>query len=347
MVRAQKSGARALFDSAKKAAPRLLNGWNLDNKAANVKGGGQAQLCPVVRSSDGELGMFRVPKTNGDTARFDAEIDALERLSTYQHPAILELFAAAKSSSPTGPWYVSQRGTPLKEYWSSAKRRHDPAELLTIAVGFVSKLADGLKLCHGLADPVLHRDIKPDNVIVLNGDQPVFIDFGLVFNASTEDRLTYPNQRVANKPFGPDMARGHIEQPTPWLDVWYLGQLLLWMLDVTPIDDKQQHWDRPIHWRHACFDPSLSDDLEVRLRGIAAACANDISGPVTGGDLSAFLGQLFPVEVEVLLTPPSRFASGSGGDCEGGDQQGARCRSDRCGIRDVPTNSRSSLAENH
>jgi len=37
------------------------------------------------------------------------------------------------------------------------------------------KIAEGLAYCH--EQGVVHRDVKPDNILIMNEDQPAILDF--------------------------------------------------------------------------------------------------------------------------------------------------------------------------
>ncbi|NES03267.1 MAG: protein kinase, partial [Okeania sp. SIO2F4] len=67
------------------------------------------------------------------------------------------------------------------------------------AVKFTVKLLDIVEYCH--QRDVVHRDIKPDNIIVRNDSltTPVLIDFGLSFNKEDDTNLTPTGQDVGNR----------------------------------------------------------------------------------------------------------------------------------------------------
>ena len=69
---------------------------------------------------------------------------------------------------------------------------------------------------------------------------PILIDFGLAHDDS-EDRLTPANDAVGNARFSPDIMRRRVAEVLPWLDVFYLAQILIWMLDEEP---PKAHWRR-------------------------------------------------------------------------------------------------------
>lgn len=81
------------------------------------------------------------------------------------------------------------------------------------AIGIVIKLLDAVEWLHGLDWPILHRDIKPKNIIMNSKGDPVLIDFGLAYtnypdsnqNSSVMsdadedlDTLTEHNESVGN-----------------------------------------------------------------------------------------------------------------------------------------------------
>ena len=119
----------------------------------------------------------------------------------------------------------------------------------------VRQLGSALGACH--AQRVVHRDVKPTNLVMKRGEKqpwPILIDFGLAYEPDLP-RLTDSREAVGYRRFSPDPARSRMEGVPAWLDVFALALLVIWMLDEQASDSGS--WLRPLHWRYAKYDRRL------------------------------------------------------------------------------------------
>src|SRR5688572_312404 len=104
-----------------------------------------------------------------DRRRFLREARAAGRMSS--HPHVVDLFDAGVTHDGH-PYLIMElcRGS----YYERMKRQPlTPAEARDVGV----KIADALAGAHALG--VLHRDVKPANLLVTNFGEPALADFGL------------------------------------------------------------------------------------------------------------------------------------------------------------------------
>jgi len=104
--------------------------------------------------------------------RFRQESQALARL---QHPGIAQIYESGTADSGFGPqpYFAMEliRGLPLDEY--AAAHRLDVRQKVTM----IAKICDAVHHAHQRG--LIHRDLKPGNILVDEMDQPKILDFGV------------------------------------------------------------------------------------------------------------------------------------------------------------------------
>jgi WD40 repeat protein len=137
------------------------------------------------------------------------------------HPHIVPVFDAGLAD---GQHYLAAafiEGRPLAEMLAQPLDARRAAAL-------VRDLAEALAYAH--SQGVVHRDVKPDNILVEPGDVAYLMDFGLAFHEAA-DKLTHDGDVLGTPAYiAPEQARGRLDDPLPAADQYSLGVVLYEML---------------------------------------------------------------------------------------------------------------------
>jgi serine/threonine protein kinase len=188
-------------------------GWKL--QALLGRGGmGEVWKSINIRQTQGALKLM-LPSLSNDftfTQRFRGEIDALMKV---KHSNIIEILDWGRDHR-SGSWYFVTRyiqGQSLTSRLKAGVLSEDEARYI------FSAIAQGLKVCHEAG--IVHRDIKPDNIMMTQHGEPILIDFGIALqnkSAGTTQMATLsyaPPEQLAGKNVGPPA------------DLYALGRTLL------------------------------------------------------------------------------------------------------------------------
>src|SRR5579884_4132083 len=123
--------------------------------------------------------------------RFNLEARLVARLS---HPNIVTVHDASEQN---GHLYIVMQlvdGGTLKQRLDQLRMQGRPMDIVEVNTIF-KQIADALAYAH--SEGVIHRDIKPVNVLLDRAGRPILSDFGLAkMLAGTERQLTRPGAGV-------------------------------------------------------------------------------------------------------------------------------------------------------
>ena len=171
--------------------------------------------------------------------RFEHEGQVLGWL---QHPGIAQIFEAGTADTGQGlqPFFAMEfvRGQPLTSYAA--------AQELTLAqrLELIAKVCDAVHHAHQKG--VIHRDLKPGNILVDDSGQPKVLDFGVARVTDADIRTTTlqtdVGQLVGTLAYmSPEQVAGDSRQLDTRSDVYALGVLLYELLaGRVPFDVSQQ-----------------------------------------------------------------------------------------------------------
>jgi tetratricopeptide (TPR) repeat protein len=159
--------------------------------------------------------------------RFDQESHALARL---QHPGIAQIYEAGSADAGFGlqPYFAMElvRGHPLRDY--AEEHRLNTRQRLQL----MARICEAVQHAHQCG--LIHRDLKPDNILVDEGGQPKILDFGVarVTDSDVEmTRQTDLGQLVGTLAYmSPEQASGDPLEVDTRSDVYALGVILYELL---------------------------------------------------------------------------------------------------------------------
>lgn len=167
-----------------------------------------------------------------DLARFRRESETASRL---EHPNICAVYDAGVVD---GRPFIAMRfveGETLAARLSRARARGkngEPADVRE-SIALVEQLARALHAAHEAG--VVHRDVKPGNVMVTQEDVPLLLDFGLALDTDSGSDLTRTGQVPGTPAYmAPEQIAGHRQEWDRQADVYALGAVLYECLTLSP-----------------------------------------------------------------------------------------------------------------
>jgi DNA-binding response OmpR family regulator len=186
--------------------------------------GSVSQLYIAESRKRGELVALKVTPSRRDESgvdqsfeRFLQEYEIAERL---HHPNIVRLHELGIADDHA---YLSMEYFPLGDLRHAMRHRLSVVE----ALAFAGQVARVLQAIHGVG--ILHRDLKPGNVMLRTHSEAALIDFGLAKQLRQDSELT-DQGLILGTPHYMSPEQGHGEPIDARTDIYSLGVLLFEML---------------------------------------------------------------------------------------------------------------------
>ncbi|MEO7254022.1 MAG: serine/threonine-protein kinase [Casimicrobium sp.] len=212
-------------------------------------------------------------RSDGNREAYAAGLQSFMREARLQarfsHPAMLEVYRVWEQN---GTAYMAMRYYPGE---SLRDVRRSTASSITIDEAWIKRILlpvfDAVRELH--SQNVLHRDVSPDNILILPSGAPVLLDFGaarMVVTGAAQSLTTVLKPGYA--PIEQYAGDGAMEQG-PWTDVYGLGAVLYFLAIGAPppqavkrmIADTLGGFDESVSSRYSdAFSSAVKGALAVR-----------------------------------------------------------------------------------
>lgn len=189
---------------------------------------GSGGFGTVYRAYDPQLQRevaIKVPRAGdlADAHDLDRFVREARSVAQLRHAGIVPIHEVGQHRGM--PYLVSEfvRGTTLSEL--ATTRRPTPSEAARIIVA----VADALHFAH--EHGVVHRDVKPSNILLDEAGAPHLMDFGLARREAGDITMTQEGQVLGTPAYmSPEQARGEAHRVDRRADIYSLGVVFYYLL---------------------------------------------------------------------------------------------------------------------
>ncbi len=202
----------------------------------------------------------------GDWRRFTFECELLRQLrhpgiARFSHSGVTQLRVPRDDGYDLEerPYFVMEyvAGQPLTRF--AAARQLDVRQRLALLLG----VCEAVEYAHDRG--IVHCDLKPDNILVLDDGAPKILDFGVARLLAFETATGGGAAIAGTLPYSsPEQLLGRLEEIAPATDVYALGLIACELL--TGRRPARTGWRVLVELREVCVEPALPADHPANAR---------------------------------------------------------------------------------
>ena len=200
-------------------------------KYLTVKALGSGAQADVFQALDTQLGrsvVIKLSRAAGGKEEHARVLDEGRKLAALDHPHLARVYDCGEHDGRLFLVMQDVKGRNLEQYRAAGRPTpHAAAALL-------AKIARALGKVH--AAGLIHRDVKPANLLVDEQGEPRVIDFGLALQRDVWRDEPDPPSTVCGTPeyMAPEQARGETGRVAARSDLFGLGAVLYFLLTGSP-----------------------------------------------------------------------------------------------------------------
>lgn len=266
-----------------------IPGYRIEEKIAE---GGMAAVYRAIQESLMRPVALKVLKEADDPSFSRRFLEEGRIIAALRHPNIITIFDIGVAAVANFISMELVEGGDLDDRIEAGLK---PEE----AIAIIRKLAECLQFVHGKG--VVHRDIKPGNILFRADAEPLLTDFGIAKQLNAKNKLTLDGTALGSPYYlSPEQSQG--KKVDGRADIYSLGIVLYEMLTgklpfegKAPIDTILMHLQEPLprlrkslHHFQPLLDRMTAKDPKGRYRDCAALLLaldglNPSPGPVRSG----------------------------------------------------------------
>jgi serine/threonine protein kinase len=218
--------------------------------------GGSSMVYLAESERAGDMVVLKVlrdsPESGDDHIQFARFLQEYELISKIRHPNVVRIYDLGIADDHA---YIAMEYFPRGDLRTRIEKPLPPP----VALGYLAQMASALEVVHAVG--VLHRDLKPGNIMLRADNSLAIIDFGLAKQSDLKAEITGTGE-IFGTPYYMSPEQGHGQELDVRSDLYSLGVIFYEMLThkkpylaATPMGVIYLHGNAPL--------PQLEGELQA------------------------------------------------------------------------------------